>query len=97
MAAAVLSKACCMRVCTSPGRLLHGQGVSVATCPAAPKLLFLLLFKKEAMQRYPLGYSCAWWIVECVFWDSVRWAITAVKLSSGNFLGYYACISYSVS
>lgn len=49
------------------------------------------------MQRHPVGYSCAWWIVECAFRDSVRWAIIAVKLSSGNFLGYYACISYSVS
>lgn len=49
------------------------------------------------MQRYPLEYCCACWIVECVFRDIVRWAIIAVKLSSGHFLGYYACISYSVS
>lgn len=96
MAAALLSKACCMRVCTSPGRPLHGQEVSVPTCPAAPRTPFST-FLKAAMQKYPLGYSCAWWIVECAFRDSVRWAIVAVKLSAGNFLGHYACILYSVS
>lgn len=51
MAAAVLSKACCMRVCTSPGRPLHGQEVSVATCPAAPTTPFFALFLKKKQCR----------------------------------------------
>lgn len=93
MAAAVLCKTCCMGVCTSPGRPPAQPGGKCAL--QLPELLFCSFFK-EAMQRYPLGYSSAWWIVECAFRDSVRWAIIAVKLPSGNFLEYYACISYSV-
>lgn len=81
MAAAVLRKTCCRKVCKSAGRALRGQEASVAVRSArgCSQDSFLLFFR-EVMQTYPLGYSCAWWIVECAFRDSVRWDIIANKI-----------------
>lgn len=89
MAAAVLSTTCCMRVCTSP---LNGQEASVS-CSSQNSFFALFLKKQCRDNHWDTPVLGGLW---CAFRSSVGWAIIAVQLSSGNFLEYYACISYSV-